>query len=50
MSLPQVFLCGVGATLVVIGAINRLRKEKGAWRFLLPGFLIFMLGCLVLPL
>jgi uncharacterized membrane protein len=47
---PEVVLWSVGALLIVIGAVNRRRKEKNALYFLIPGIVIFILGCLVLPL
>jgi hypothetical protein len=50
MSLPQVILCSIGALLIVVGSINLRRKEKGALYFLIPGVVIFILGCLIIPL
>jgi hypothetical protein len=48
MSLPQLILWCIGAVLITIGAINLRPKKDNAWLFLLPGIVIFILGCLLL--
>jgi hypothetical protein len=48
MDLAQVLCFGVGAVLIVLGIISRLRKEKSYLRLLLPGGFIFLLGAFIL--
>jgi uncharacterized membrane protein HdeD (DUF308 family) len=46
--LVKLFFFAVGTLLLVIGVVNRLRREKKATWFLVSGAVSYLLGALIL--